>query len=96
MRLSYFFVLSYLLSSLIVYFFSLPPGIKPYIVHCGSTVRSVLNMRAGQYALHFIINDELLPHAKVKSPDGESAHMGDRTQLRRIECEWEGFQHAAL
>jgi hypothetical protein len=22
--------------------------------------------------------------------------MGDRTQLRRIECEWEGFQHAAL
>jgi hypothetical protein len=39
-------------------------------------VRGVLDMRAGQHALHFVINDELLPHAIVKIPDGESVHMG--------------------
>jgi hypothetical protein len=39
-------------------------------------VRGVLDMRARQHALHFVINDELLPHAIVKIPDGESVHMG--------------------
>jgi hypothetical protein len=39
-------------------------------------VRGVLDMRAHQHALHFVINDELLPHAIVKIPDGESVHMG--------------------
>jgi hypothetical protein len=39
-------------------------------------VRGVLDMRARQHALHFVINDELLPHAIVKIPAGESVHMG--------------------
>jgi hypothetical protein len=39
-------------------------------------VRGVLDMRARKHALHFVINDELLPHAIVRIPDGESMHMG--------------------
>jgi hypothetical protein len=39
-------------------------------------VRGVLDMRARQHALHFVINDELLPSAIVKIRDGESVHMG--------------------
>jgi hypothetical protein len=39
-------------------------------------VHGVLDMRAHQHALHFVINDELLPHAIVKIPDGENVHIG--------------------
>jgi hypothetical protein len=51
------------------------PGGKDYGVPLGSAVCGVLDMRARQHALHFVINDELLPFAIVKIPDGESVHM---------------------
>jgi hypothetical protein len=47
-----------------------------YGVPLGSAVRGVLDVRARQHALHFVINDELLPFAIVKIPDDESVHMG--------------------
>jgi hypothetical protein len=48
---------------------------KSYFVPYGAAVTGILDMRQGKHNLHFLVGDELLPHAFVNIPD-EKMHIG--------------------
>jgi hypothetical protein len=49
---------------------------KKYIVRSGAVLRVILDMRSEKHSLHYVVDDELLPHAIVNIPDIEKIHMG--------------------
>jgi hypothetical protein len=51
-------------------------GGKKYIVRSGTVLNSFLDMRSGKHSLHFVVDDELLPHAIVNITDNENIHIG--------------------
>jgi hypothetical protein len=62
-------------SNFILFFFFLLGG-KYYIVRSGAVLNSILDMRRGKHSLHFVVDDELLPHTIVNIPDNEKMHIG--------------------
>jgi hypothetical protein len=48
---------------------------KKYIVRSGAILNSILDMRRGKHSLHFVVDDELLPHAIVNIPNNEKMHI---------------------
>jgi hypothetical protein len=59
---------------LIFFFFLLEK--KLYIIPSGAILSSILDMRKGKQSLHFVVDDELLPHAIVNIPNDENIHFG--------------------
>jgi hypothetical protein len=49
---------------------------KNYIVRSGAVVSCYLDMRGRKHSLHFVVDDELLPHAIVNIPNNEKMHIG--------------------
>jgi hypothetical protein len=47
---------------------------KQYVVPYGTVVTGILDMRAGKHDLHFLVDDELLPHVFVNIPN-EKIHI---------------------
>jgi hypothetical protein len=49
---------------------------KDYVVRSGAVVSCILEMGRGKHSLHFVVDDELVPHAIVNIPDNEKMHIG--------------------
>jgi hypothetical protein len=56
-----------------IFFFIL--GGYRYVIHFGTVVTEMLDMRPRKHNLHFLVGVELLPHAFVNIPD-EKMHIG--------------------
>jgi hypothetical protein len=55
-------------------FFSL--GGERHVIPEGGVVSGILDMRKRKRVLHFVVEDELLPHAIVNIPNNEKMHLG--------------------
>jgi hypothetical protein len=51
-------------------------GGRIYIVRSGAILSCYLDMRKKKHSLHFVVDNELLPHAFVNIPDNENIHIG--------------------
>jgi hypothetical protein len=51
-------------------------GGKDLEVCSNSFVIGILDMRKGKHSLHFLVNDELIPHAIINIPNNEKMHIG--------------------
>jgi hypothetical protein len=60
---------------ILFYFFFLLEG-KRYVLRSGDVVSCVLDMRKRKHSLHFVVDDELIPHAIVKIANNEKMHIG--------------------
>jgi hypothetical protein len=49
---------------------------KDYVVRSSAVLNSILDMRKRKHSLHFVVDDELLPHAIVNIPNNENIHIG--------------------
>jgi hypothetical protein len=62
-------------SNFILFLFFLLEG-KDYVVRSGAVVSCVLDMRKEKHSLHFMVDDELIPHAIVNIANNEKMHIG--------------------
>jgi hypothetical protein len=49
---------------------------KDYVVRSGAVVSCILDMRKRKHSLHFVVDDELIPHAIVNIANNEKMHIG--------------------
>jgi hypothetical protein len=49
---------------------------KDYVARSGAVVSCILDMRKRKHSLHFVVDDELVPHAIVNITNNEKMNIG--------------------